>query len=170
MNEEKAAGVPQSPKKALKNAASVLVWPFLVWLLMAFVLSAAVVQGDSMRPNYQPGDLVLALRTHDVDRGDVVLVESDALGMVIIKRVVGLPGDVVEVRDGTVYVNSEPAGQDYAAYIGGGDYGPAAVPDGELFLMGDNRPVSLDSRDPSVGCVPYGQLTGKVMLSVRVAP
>ena len=88
-----------------------------------------------------------------------------------IKRVAGLPGDVVEIRRGQLYVNAEEIDEPYlSSNEDTRSYGPLTVPDGMLFVLGDNRPVSCDSRlepdEGGVGLVPVDRVIGKAFVKV----
>lgn len=106
----------------------------------------------------------LAYGLSDVGRGDIVVFESPVDGDVLIKRAVGLPGDTLEIRDGTLYLNDEPQDEPYlhpeARYSP--PFGPVTVPVGHFFVMGDNRMNSTDSR--SYGLVPERNLIGEARL------
>lgn len=85
-----------------------------------------------------------------------------------IKRVIGLPGDHVEIKDGGVYINGEKLEEDYLSSdvktesVNGGQYLDIIVPEKTVFVMGDNRPDSIDSR--KFGCIPYEKIEGKIVL------
>jgi signal peptidase I len=132
-----------------------------------FVVRSVTVSSSSMAPALCPGDRVLiwSWRTalDDVRRGDMVVVAAPRSGAPLVKRAVGLPGDVVEIRDALLYVNQqlveEPA-VDHAA-IDSLYYGPVHVPTGQLLVLGDAREVSIDSR--TFGPVPADRLLGTVV-------
>jgi signal peptidase I len=89
-----------------------------------------------------------------------------------IKRIIGLPGETIEMRDGVVYVDDEPlpeAPTDEGGYLAMRDmesYGPYEVPEGHLFMMGDNRPNSADSRFPSLGTIPVEDVVGRAFVVI----
>lgn len=102
------------------------------------------------------GDIVVFKAHIYTDNGE----EKD-----LIKRIIGLEGDVIEVKDGIVYRNEEALSEDYI--YGGvtpGDMAPFTVDEGYIFVMGDNRPNSLDSRDPSIGEISQADVLGRVDL------
>ena len=135
-----------------------------------FVAEPFGITTDSMDPTLRAGDSVLAAkfvyRLAEPGRGDVVLFRAPGDGAPTIKRVVGLPGDTVAVRDGVLFVNGEKKREGYVDYglTDSTFLGPTGVPEGHVYLMGDNRANSLDSR--SYGPVPEADLLGKVPLRV----
>ncbi len=138
-----------------------------------------VIQQESMQPNFYEGDYVITSRQAynlfgEPERGDVIvfksdLIDKDGKNKALIKRIIGLPGDKVEIKDGYVYVNDEKIEEGYVAEEGiSGEFEAVIVPDGEYFCLGDNRGVSRDSRDPGVGTVKKSTIVGKVI--VRLYP
>lgn len=111
----------------------------------------------------------MAYRSSEPDYGDIVVFKSNLLNengenKLLIKRVVAKSGDTVAVKDGYVYRNGKQLMETYTkdGYTNGG-IDETTVPDGHLFLLGDNRTVSIDSRDPSVGFVDEKLLVGKAV-------
>lgn len=133
------------------------------------VVEVLRVSSDSMSPTLQANDRVLAsksaYRFSKPERGDLaVFKNSQKSGEITIKRVVGLPGDTVALEDGRLSINGEPRKEPYTdrRVEDSTFYGPATVPEGHLFVLGDNRTNSVDSR--FLGPVPEGDLLGKVIL------
>lgn len=164
-----------SPKRRA-GAFDLLLMMLLAVVLMfgvirPFIAEVFLIPSGSMSPTLKVGDSVLALkfvyRFTEPERGDLA-VFSDPEGDLAIKRVVGLPGDTVAVWDGVLRVNGEPQREPYVNYrlADSTFFGPEKVPAGHVFLMGDNRFNSLDSR--TFGPVPERDLLGRVIL--RVAP
>jgi signal peptidase I len=122
------------------------------------------VDAESMTPTLEPGDLLLVDRTDpDIARRDVVVAESPRDGSLLVKRVVALGGDTVGLEDGVLVVNGSPVcepGID-PALIDGSYFGPVTVPEGSVFLLGDHRDGSIDSRE--FGAVPSSAVDGEVM-------
>lgn len=123
----------------------------------------------SMLPTLRPGDQVLVDRLtydfEDVRRGDVIAFEDpERPGEVAIKRVVALPGDTIEIRAGTLLVNGVRQREPYLDERPGGFYGPTIVPRGHLFVLGDNRAHSIDSRFS--GPIPGDDVVGRVVARV----
>lgn len=135
-----------------------------------YVISLSVVSGTSMRPTLHNGDRLLVnkwdLLFGKPHRGDVITFEDpEEKGRYLVKRVVGVPGDTIEVKNGKLYRNGTLADEPYVdVSIEDGDFTPIKVLTGTVFVMGDNRHryASRDSRYHSVGLVPYGLISGKV--------
>ena len=157
------------------------------------VAQAFSIPSESMEPQLQVGDRVLvsrvAYRLHDPRRGDIVVFRSpsaapddegllqralhDVLETValrnpgkgeLIKRVVGLPGETIEGRDGQVVVDGRLVVEPYLDELTvTGDFGPVLVPDGHVFVLGDNRTNSRDSRFPEVGPIPVDSIVGRAI-------
>ena len=124
------------------------------------------VGGDAMSPALQSGDVVVAVRTETVRRGDLVLFEG-AQGQQWVKRVIALGGDQVNIlSDGTVEVNGEKLTEAYVQTLTRGDCDvefPYTVPYGRIFVLGDHRALSVDSRHTIPGCVSEEQIIGRVV-------
>jgi signal peptidase I len=147
--------------------AVVLAAATAVVVIRAEVAETVRISSDSMVPTLARGDDVLVEkvtpRLGRVRRGDLVVFTDPKDGEPALKRVVGLAGDTVEIRDAVLFVNSERAVEpqvDLAAYDGAW-FGPARVPAGQLFVLGDNRAHSVDSR--AYGGVPEEDVDGRVL-------
>ena len=103
----------------------------------------------------------LVYRFSSPETHDIIVFERDPKPL--IKRVIALAGQTIEVRDGAVIVDGVALAEPYLAVITQGHFGPYTVPDGTVFVMGDNRNVSLDSRDPSVGPIALSKIRGKAL-------
>lgn len=139
-------------------------------IVRPFIVEAFVIPSESMVPTLMVGDRVLANKFiydfTDPEKGDVAVFESvEVEGQDLIKRVVGTPGDTVEVREGKLYVNGEPQNEPYIKE-GGGISPPQqefTVPEDSVFVMGDNRSNSRDSR--FFGPVPEENLEGEAFVT-----
>ncbi len=126
----------------------------IAFALDKFIIVNAKIPSASMEPTIMTGDRLignrLAYLNEDPKRGDVVIfLYPDNEKEYFIKRVIGLPGETVEIRAGKVYINGSEEPLDESAYIVAtplGDFGPYNVPEGAYFMMGDNRNNSMDSR------------------------
>lgn len=153
-----------SPLEAILIALLCLGFAFGV--IRPFVAEVLFIPSASMAPTLEAGDRVLAeklaYRASEPRRGELVVFE--AAGVLNVKRVAGLAGDRVEIRDGVLHVNGEHRPESYVdrRLNDGNFFGPVQVPPGHVFLLGDNRQNSLDSR--SLGPIPEDNLVGEVRL------
>jgi len=128
-----------------------------------------VVEGPSMRPNLNWDQRVIVEKVtygliHGPRRGDVVVINRPEEKTLLVKRVVALPGETVAVCGGQVFINGQPLEEAWPVRPGGPDYPRTRVPDGHVFVLGDNREESRDSR--FFGPVPIEQVGGQVKLIV----
>ena len=162
-------------RKAAGWAATFAVMVVLWVVIKAFLFQSFYIPSPSMSPTLRPGDRVLvsklSYRLHDVHRGDIVVfkrpprVQAGPEVKDLVKRVVGLPGDTVEARDGRVLVNGKQLPE---PYVSGSqftsDVPPQHIPARHYWVMGDNRSVSEDSR--FFGAIPNGLIVGRVFFQV----
>lgn len=143
-----------------------------VVLINIYVVRIAAVNGASMEPTLQNGDVVLCSSLgYAPDYGDIVVTEMDVGEGDLIKRVIALEGDTVDVdyRTGMVIVNGKAMEEPYTlepTYLEGDVQFPVQVPAGRVFLLGDNRNNSVDSRRSALGMVPECTLLGKVYFRI----
>lgn len=138
-------------------------------VLRSFIFEPMIVAGHSMSPTIMQKDRILvnklAYRSRGPNRGDIIAFRMGWQRFV--KRIVGLPGDVIAVKNGLLYrdgeavLPEEPHGTTYPRRLSRRSYGPRAVRDRCVFVMGDNLGLSRDSRD--FGTIPYQDITGKVV-------
>ena len=138
-------------------------------LVAVMLLPVLQIYGQSMNGTVNNGDIVVSLKGSDFTTGDIVAFYYN--NKILVKRVIASAGDWVDMdEDGTVYVNNEKKEEPYLKH--GTDYGdtnislPYQVPEGKIFVMGDNRAVSIDSRNTAVGCVAEEQIVGKIVFRV----
>ena len=149
---------------------SVLVTVAILCLVFFIRLFPTRIVDESMAPALTSGEVVLCDRLAKFfrmpERGDLVLfATADGL---FIKRIVGMPGETVEIVQGHVFINSIPL--DESSYVVNyfGDMTPVEVPAGSVFVLGDNREDMYDSRLDTVGSIPFDRIEG--MLRLRVSP
>lgn len=154
-----AAVRPPNRSLCREYAETLVVAVLLALVIRAFVLQAFVIPSGSMLPTLQIGDYVLVnklvYRFRSIRRGDIIVFKfpKDETRD-FIKRVVGLPGERLEIRDRQVFIDGKPLHESYAAYVESAAHRvlesyrlpPMVIPRGHLFVMGDNRDNSLDSR------------------------
>ena len=135
-------------------------------LIATFWLPVLQIYGASMTPTLQDGDIVVALKSSEFRRGDVVAFYYN--NKILVKRVIASAGQWVDIReDGTVLVDGQELNEPYLEEKAFGDCNitlPYQVPDERVFVMGDHRSVSVDSRNTEIGCVAQEQIVGKIAL------
>lgn len=156
-------------RSALRGTIYTLVVVCAVAILIATLwLPFLRIYGTSMTPTLQDGEIVCCVKTSDFETGDVVAFYYN--NKLLVKRVIGLPGDWINFDEaGNVYVNDvlleEPYLEEKA--LGDGDLKlPYQVPDGKIFVLGDHRSTSVDSRHSTVGCVAQEQIVGKILIRI----
>lgn len=137
----------------------------MIVLISAFLLPVYKITGESMSPNLHKGDVVICSKYSDLERGDIAAFSSGS--KVLVKRVIGLPGDVINIdADGIITVNGNSLKEPYIIENSIGECDiklPFTVPENRYFVMGDNREVSVDSRSSAVGSIPDEFIAGKVI-------
>ncbi len=126
------------------------------------------IYGSSMTPTLSNGNIVISVKSGDFQSGDVIAFYYN--NKILIKRVIAGPGDWVNIeKDGTVYVNNERLEEPYLTEKAFGECNieiPYQVPESRLFVMGDHRSVSVDSRNTAVGCIAEEQIVGRILFRV----
>lgn len=166
---------PQEPKAswavslAYDAIESVKGAVIVVFLIFTFVFRAVGVDGDSMYPTLKDGDWVAVSGvTSNIESGDIIVsTQPWERNVPIVKRVIAVGGDTVYIdfNDNAVYVNGEKLDEPYIAELTRVSYDvqfPITVDEGKLFVMGDNRNVSLDSRSSKIGLIDERYVLGKV--------
>ena len=137
-------------------------------LIATLVLPVLQIEGTSMEPTLVSGDIVLLTKTANFDRGELCGFSWN--NKLLIKRVIGIPGDWIEIdTDGTVYLNGEKLDEPYAQQLAIGECDlefPFQVPQEQYFVLGDMRESSIDSRNTLIGCVEKDQIVGKVFFRI----
>lgn len=156
-------------RKVLKNTIFTLVTVSAAAVLIAALLLPVLrIYGSSMDPTLSEGDIVVSVKSSSFETGEVVAFYYN--NKILVKRVIAHPGDWVDISEkGIVYVNEQRLNEPYVSEFSLGDCDielPYQVPESRLFVMGDHRDVSVDSRNTSVGCVAEEQIVGKIVFKV----
>lgn len=138
----------------------------VIFVLFAYILGLGITNGHSMEPTLHDGTLLLFNRLSDIEQGDIVVIDSEALHENIVKRVIACPGDTIEIDSGQTYVNGFPLDESYVVNtIPEDEYPFATVPEDCYFVMGDNRPNSMDSRS-NLSFIPEQEVLGAVIFHI----
>ncbi len=116
-----------------------------VILFRTFIATPVRVDGTSMNKFLHDGDILILYKLGNIKRNDIVVLKEETENETIIKRVIGLPGETIEIRSNKIYINDEVFADEYA-YGQTSSYDEITLKDDEYFLLGDNRLVSKDSR------------------------
>ncbi len=152
-------------RRTILTITGVLVVAAAITALLATRLFILLeINGASMTPTLNEGEIVILRQTKDIETGDLVGFYYG--GKILLKRAIGSAGDYIDIdEEGNVYVNNEMISEPYLEEKKLGrcelDF-PYQVPEGMIFVLGDNRAVSIDSRIKAIGCVEDGQIVGKV--------
>ena len=154
----------------LKSTVYTLITVAAVAVLVATLwLPVLQIYGSSMTPTLQDGEIVFSVKTSDLEQGDIVAFYYN--NKILVKRFIAGPGQWVDIdpENGDVFVNNNLLTEPYLTEKSFGDADielPYQVPDGKIFVMGDHRSTSVDSRHTAVGCVAEEQIVGKIVFRV----
>ena len=168
--------VPARKKRGswLRELLETAVLALIIFLVVRVALQNFRVQGDSMQPNLHDGEYILVnkvdYRFHAPSRGDVIVFKAVPAGEPdhdFIKRVIGLPGELVQVKSHRVYINHRVLPESYIgpSYRAAYPFGPLRVPRDEYFVLGDNRNDSFDSSRWTGHWLPKSDIIGKAWIS-----
>lgn len=146
--------------KIVKELIPYVIIVIVVVLIRTFIITPVRVDGTSMKNTLNDGDILLLYKLSQIDRFDIVVLNEEKDNEIIIKRIIGLPGDTISIKDDKIYVNGEEIDNSYA-YGETSDYGEITLKNNEYFILGDNRLVSKDSR--YFGPVTEDEILGKVI-------
>ncbi len=165
-------------KETIDWIKALVVAGLLVVVVRMFLFSPYLVDGNSMQPNFHPGERVIVNKIlYDLrspERGEVIVFHSPYQNDYI-KRIIGLPGETIEVRGDVVFINGKILSEPYlkseidaavadGEFYNNKDYSSTKIPAGQIFVMGDNRSNSHDSRD--IGFISYDQIVGRADLII----
>ena len=156
-------------RSVFRSTVYTLITVAAVSILVATLwLPVLQIYGSSMTPTLQDGEIIFSVKTSEFEPGEIVALYYN--NKILVKRVICGPGDWIDIdEDGTVYVNEVRLEEPYLTEKTLGDCNidlPFQVPDGKVFVMGDHRSTSVDSRNTAVGCVAQEQIVGKIIFRI----
>lgn len=154
-------------KKHIIIASVILFGVIAIFTMLYFQTGMFGVDGDSMYPTLNNGDLLLVSRTDQYAIGDIVIIDSSDLKKDIVKRIVGLPGDYIEITKKGLFRNRSKVTEEYVSrekWFKDSIKVSVTVPANSVYVLGDNRGVSLDSRE--LGAIPMSQVYGTLIVDI----
>lgn len=150
-------------KRIIKELIPYIIIVVVVVLIRSFIATPVRVDGDSMNKTFKNGDILILYKLSKIERFDVIVLHEEKDNEKIIKRVIGMPGDTVAIKDGEIYINDEKIDDEYA-YGMTSDYDRITLKSDEYFILGDNRLISKDSR--YFGPIKEKEIKGKVVFRI----
>lgn len=165
-------------RKIVGNVAFLAVFAVILFGMPRYVMERVIVDGPSMETTLQNGDNILVEKVSRyfgaLDRFDVIVFYPDEEakkegGRYYIKRIIGLPGETVQIVDNVIYIDGEPLTESYGSTEmghAGLATEPVTLGEKEYFVLGDNRVISKDSRSAEVGIIPLSRVGGKLVIRI----
>lgn len=151
-------------KAVFSTVSGLIVMAAIAVIISTMMLPVLRVTGSSMNPTLRNDEMILCVKSSNYDRGEIVAFYYN--NKILLKRVIGLPGEKINIlEDGTVYIDDKVLDEPYVTEpaLGEADMTfPYQVPEGRIFVIGDNRPLSVDSRSTTIGAISTELIVGKV--------
>lgn len=147
-------------KEKIKEISLYVLIVVVIVVIRIFIATPVKVDGDSMYNTLNDNDIVLLSKLSSIDRFDIIVLKENDNNATIIKRVIGMPGDKVKIRNNKIYINNKIIEDEYA-YGETSDYDEITLGDDEYFVLGDNRLISKDSR--YFGAIKKSDIKGKAV-------
>lgn len=147
-------------KEKIKEISPYVLIVVVIVVIRIFIATPVKVDGDSMYNTLNDNDIVLLSKLSSIDRFDIIVLKENDNNATIIKRVIGMPGDKVKIRNSKIYINNKIIEDEYA-YGETSDYDEITLGDDEYFVLGDNRLISKDSR--YFGAIKKSDIKGKAV-------
>jgi signal peptidase I len=164
---ENSTNTTKSSKSGLMSWVIFIIFLLCIIIFFRYIVQFTVVSGNSMNPTLEDRDILFTSSLYyEVDRYDVIIYR-DISGYDVIKRVIGMPNEAVEIREGTVFIDGSPIEENYTEGSAN-EMAEVTVAEGSYFVIGDNRNpgASLDSRNSDVGVITESRIKGKAVFSV----
>jgi signal peptidase I len=162
----------ENVKKEVVSWIKLILSAFVIaFILKTYVFQIALVNQISMEPTLHEGQILVIAKVNylfgDPKRGDIVVLKDELENKYLIKRAIGLPGEVIDIKNDRVYINEKELNPDYTKTpTQDNGFVKSKVPEGKYFVMGDNRPHSRDSRSDTVGFVDSRNIVGKAVFRI----